>query len=109
MFRKIGRNIHYDLGITYDMNPRSTGNYHGHTGRNEHGDPHLHAITIKGEYKVYIITGEIKSINGSPSPNTGLRQDILDFIVPHRNELLEMWETQRFYLIKNRKKHRKRK
>lgn len=103
MFRKTAQKIHRSIGVVYVMNPRSTGNHHGYTGRNEHGDPHLHAITEYGEYKVYIITGEIESIYGSPRPNAELRQDASNFLLSHKHELLKMWETQHFYEIKDRK------
>ena len=108
IFKKIARKVHKDLGVIYDMRPRSTGNDHGFTGRNEHGDPHLHAIHEDGKFKVYILTGEIKPEKGYSEPNAKLREIITEFIADYRRELLKMWKTQQFYLIKNNKKHKKR-
>ena len=107
IFKKIAGNIHYDISIVYEMRPRSTGNYHGYTGRNEHGDPHVHAHTEYGEYKVYIITGEIEPVKDAPSPNAYLRGKSGEFIEENREELLTMWKTQNFHIIKNKKKHKK--
>lgn len=58
----------------------------------EHNPPHVHAITQDFDAPFLIATGEI--IEGEfPSKAKGL---VKEFILKYRNELEEMWETEKY-------------
>ena len=55
----------------------------------EHNPPHIHAIMQGKDVPVLIETGEI--MEGSFPPKG--REMVKEFVLIHRDELLEMWET----------------
>ena len=61
-----------------------------HLTRKEHNPPHIHAYYQEHEASFYIETGEI--MNGDFPPNG--KDLVRRFILLHKEELMEMWETE---------------
>ena len=58
----------------------------------EHNPPHIHAIMADYDAPFLIATGEL--IEGSfPAKATAM---VKEFILKYRNELEEMWETEKY-------------
>lgn len=93
------------LGIKFGMNPRSTGNYHGYTGRNEHGDPHLVVQHQNNIVEVYIKDCSVKSVKQGEYTRTMKKYTEL-YINQFREKLLHKWETQDFSEMKVKRNHR---
>ena len=58
----------------------------------EHNPPHIHAITQDFDAPFLIATGEI--MEGEFPPKA--RALVKEFILKYQNELLEMWETEKY-------------
>lgn len=58
----------------------------------EHNPPHVHAITQDFDAPFLIATGEIME-GVFPSKAKAL---VKEFILKHKDELLEMWETENY-------------
>ena len=72
-------------GITISMRPKGK----------EHNPPHIHAKMQRSMVSVSIETGEI--MEGSFPPKG--RQMVKEFVLLHKEELMEMWETGEYKTI----------
>ncbi len=60
----------------------------------EHNPPHVHIIY--GEETFSITINDMKIIDGEKEPTPRIISMVNEWISLHKNELLEMWETQIF-------------
>ena len=92
----MGKVFHVLYGVLIKMNPRSTGqSVPG--ARNDNEEPHIHLFFGKSVIKLYLKTWKYKVIQGKE------QQEILsaiEDIKPYQEELINMWNTQNFYIIK---------
>lgn len=58
----------------------------------EHNPPHIHAIY--GNYQASVTIRDANIINGSLPPKA--RHLVTEFVLKYQEELLTMWETQKF-------------
>ncbi len=96
--------IYRSRGVHFFIKPRSTGNNQGFTGRNEHGEVHLHAVYDGSIFKVDINSGAIQLQKGNYEDI--VEKEAQKLIAKHKQEILKQWETQVFYEIKNIKDHK---
>ena len=74
--------ISYFYGIVIVMYLRSK----------EHNPPHIHAITCDFDAPFLIETGEIMEGHFPPKAQAMVKE----FVLEHKEELEEMWETERY-------------
>ena len=63
-----------------------------HITRKEHCPPHIHAFYGEYEATFYLSTGEIFE---GKFPSSG-KKLVKEFIDKYRNELIDMWENERY-------------
>lgn len=87
--------FHLLYGVLIKMNPRSTGeSVPG--ARNDNEEPHIHLFFGKSIIKLYLKSWIYKVVQGRE------QQEILsaiEDIKPYQEELIDMWNTQKFHII----------
>ena len=63
----------------------------------EHNPPHVHVIYQDETFSITI--KDLKIIDGETNPSPRALSMVKEWIELHRDELLEMWETQVFHAI----------
>ena len=63
----------------------------------EHNPPHVHVIYQDETFSISI--NELSIIDGEEHPSSRTLSMVKEWINLHRDELLEMWETQEFHSI----------
>ena len=96
--------VFVSTGVWFIMNPKSSGNYHGFTGRNEHGDPHVEVYFQGNKADLFLKTKHFEVITGKIHPRMKKAAKVL--LSKYTDELLKMWETGNIYLIVNDFDHR---
>ena len=64
----------------------------------EHNPPHVHVIYQDETFSITI--RDLMIIDGEENPSSRTLSMVKEWITLHRNELLDMWETQELHSIK---------